>query len=130
MTASLLPLCLRQEQFAQVLSYLSVYRSYLWQCVLPTPERNQTIRDVLELHRHLEKEQEPGDEGSVLLVVNVQERQILQQVFWGLTQVYARATPSEQRSQALGEIASLCALVERLGHSSQQARGVERRGEI
>ena len=122
--------CLRQEQFEQVLAYLSIYRSYLWQWVLPTPERNQTIRDVLALHQHLEKEHEPGDEGSVLLVVSVQERQILQQVFWGLTQVYAKAAPSEQRTRALGEVASLLALVERASRSSSQARCVHKRGGI
>ena len=111
--------CLRQEQFAQVLAYLSAYRSYLWQWVLPTPERNQTIRDVLALHRHLEKEHEPAEEGSVLLVMSVQDRQIVQQVFWGLTQVYAKAAPSEQRTRAIGEVASLLALVERSGRAPQ-----------
>ena len=119
MMQSLLTLCVRQEQCTHLLASLSTYRSYLWQCVLPTPERNQTIRDVLALHRHLEQEQEPGEAGSILFIVNAEQRHLLQQVLRDLVQVYGRAAPSEQRMQILGEVACLRVLVERIGRAPQ-----------
>jgi hypothetical protein len=103
---------LTQRQLTQLLAHCTTYRSYLWQYLLPSPERNQTLRVIQSLQGRLEKAQEQGREG-VDLSLTAEERSTIKQFLSGITQLYGAAPPSEQRTQKLGEITGLRLLVER-----------------
>lgn len=100
-----------RQQVAQLMAYLTAYRSYLWQCVIPTPERNQTIRSIQAMQGRLEREQEQG-QAEIILTLTGEEGNTLKQVLRGLIHLHGTARPSEQRTQALRELASLRLLVE------------------
>jgi hypothetical protein len=109
---------LTQHQMAQLLAYCTTYRSYLWQYLLPSPERNLTLRGVQSLQGRLEKAQEQGREG-INLSLSAEERSAVKQLLSGLTQFYGAAPPSEQRTRMLGELTVLRLLVERTFRQTQ-----------
>ena len=108
---------LNSQQLAQLIGYCAAYRSYLWQHVLPTPERNQTVRGLQGLQGRLEKAQE---QATVLaLPLCPEEKTALTQLFRGMTQYYAAAPSSEERTRALGDLASLRMYIERASRQTQ-----------
>lgn len=107
---------LSRDQFAQLTAHLSAYRSYLWQSIMPTPERNQTIRSIQAMQGRLEQEQGKAD---IALCLTAEEASALKQLFSGLIQLYGTAPPSEQRMQTLAELTSLRLLVERTFRQTQ-----------
>lgn len=107
---------LNQHQIAQLMVHLTAYRSYLWQCVMPTPERNQTIRTIQAMQGRLELEQ---GQAEIILALTGEEGSTLKQVLSGLIHLHGTAQPSEQRTQTLGELAGLRLLVERTLRQTQ-----------
>jgi hypothetical protein len=107
---------LNQQQLAQLMAHLTSYRSYLWQRVMPTVERNQTIYTIQTMQGRLEQKQGQTDS---IFPVSREEGRILQQVLSGLMQLHGTAPPSEQRLHLLGEIAGLRMLVERTLRQTQ-----------
>lgn len=103
---------LNQYQVAQLITHLTAYRAYLWQQIIPTPERNQTVQTIQTLQGRLEQEQQQGHP-TLLFLLNREEGHTLQQTFRGLIQVHGTAPLSEQRLQTLGDIANWRVLVER-----------------
>jgi hypothetical protein len=104
-------------QVAQLTRYCTLYRSYLWQCVLPTPERNQMVRRLQVIQGRLEKVQEQGAT-EINLPLTAEEKATLQQLFRGLTQCTASEPPSEQRTRKLTELTTLRMHIERLGRQT------------
>jgi hypothetical protein len=105
-------------QRAQLTAHCTTYRAYLWQQVLPSPERNQTLRVIQSLQGRLEKAQEQG-QADINLSLTAEERSVVKQLLSGLTQFYGAAPPSEQRTQTLGELATFRLLVERTFRQTQ-----------
>lgn len=104
---------LNQQHFAQLMMYCTVYRSYLWQYVMPTPERNQALRDVQALQGRLERASEQG-QPEITLPLTDAEKGTLKQLFNGVTQFYGATPPSEQRIQQLAELTAFRVLIERM----------------
>jgi hypothetical protein len=109
---------LNPAQVAQLIGYCTVYRSHLWQSAMPTPERNQMIRGLQAFQGRLEKAQEQAQMGIALLVT-AEEKRALQQLFSGLIQCYGTAPPSEQRNQALGDLAECRTTIQRMLSQAQ-----------
>jgi hypothetical protein len=109
---------LNPAQVAQLADYCTAYRSYLWQAIMPTPERNQMIRSIQALQGRLEKAQEQAQAGIALLITT-EEKHTLKQLLSGLIQMYGNAPPSEQRNQALGELAECRIAIQRMLYQTQ-----------
>lgn len=106
-------LCLKRPQVQQLTAHLAAYRSYLWRAIMPTPERNQTIRFIQSMQGRLEQAQKQGQTQEIFLSLSAEERRALQQLLSELLQLYGSTPPCEQRTQTLGEVAGLRVLVER-----------------
>jgi hypothetical protein len=104
---------LTQQHLAQLTAYCAVYRSYLWQSLMPTPERNQAVREVQALQARIEKANETGL-AEVELSLTEGERNTIKQIFTGATQFYGAMPASEQRIQQLAEVTTFRVLVERM----------------
>ena len=111
-------LCLSRQQGTQLSAHCSAYRSYLWRCLLPSPERNQALRSIQALQGRLEQVQEQG-QADLAFFLSVEEGIILQQLFTVLMQQYGTMPPSEQRAKTLGEFVGLRLLVERTLRQAQ-----------
>ncbi|MGH2509426.1 MAG: hypothetical protein ACRDHZ_18770 [Ktedonobacteraceae bacterium] len=109
---------MNQQQVAQLMSHLTVYRAYLWQRVIPTPERNHTIHLMQTMQGRLAYEQQQGH-ADLTFPLSKEEAQTLQRVFSGLMRLHGNAPRSEQRLHMLGEIAALRVLVEHLLRQTQ-----------
>ena len=109
---------LNRQQAAQLATHCSAYRSYLWRCLMPSPERNQALRSIQGLQGRLEQLQEEGP-ADLALPLSMEEGTTLKQLFLVLMRQYGNAPPSEQRTKALGELASLRLLVERTLRQTQ-----------
>jgi hypothetical protein len=109
---------LQWYQRAQLTAHCTTYRAYLWQQVLPSPERNQRLRVIQSLQGRLEKAQEQGLV-DIDLCLTAEERSAVKQLLSELTQFYGAAPPSEQRTQKLGELAGLRLQIERTFRQTQ-----------
>lgn len=109
---------LNPAQIAQLIGYCTKYRSYLWQATMPTPERNQMIRSLQAFQGRLEKAQEQAQAG-IALPITIEEKYTLTQLLSGLIQCYGNAPPSEQRNQALGELAECRIAIQRMLYQTQ-----------
>lgn len=103
---------LNRQQGTQLAAYCSAYRSYLWHCLLPSPERNQALRSIQGVQGRLEQLQEQG-QAHLALPLSMEEGTTLKQLFIILMQQYGNAPPSAERNQKLGELGSLRVLIER-----------------
>lgn len=103
---------LNQQQATQLITYLTAYRSYLWQAVLPTPERNQMIRTIQALQGRLEPFQAGGQEQGTI-PVSREEGSALKQLLGELMKHYGATASPARPNQTLSEIAGLHLLVER-----------------
>ncbi len=104
---------LTQQQLAQLIAHCAVYRSYLWQHVMPTPERNQVLREIQALQGRFEKSYEQG-QAEIDLPLIEGEKGTIKQMFTGVTQFYGAAPSSEQRTQQLTELTTLRLVVEHM----------------
>ena len=105
-------------QVAQLIGYCTGYRSYLWQSVMPTPERNQTIRSIQALQAKLEKAQEQG-QAEMSLCLTEEEKNTLKLLLNEVIRLYGNAPPSAQRMQQLTEVAGLRIQLERAFRQTQ-----------
>src|SRR5579884_3604980 len=79
-------------QVAQLIGYCTGYRSYLWQSVMPTPERNQIIRSIQALQARLEKAQEQG-QAEIALFLTEEEKNTLKHLLNEVIRLYGSAPP-------------------------------------
>ncbi len=100
------------QHLAQLLAYCAVYRSYLWQYVAPSPERNQTMRGIQALQGRFAHAYEQG-QADIDLFFTGEEQGTIKQLFTGVTHFYGAAPSSEQRIQQLAALTTLRFLVER-----------------
>lgn len=105
-------LSLSQPQAEQLAHACAAYRSYAWQMLAPTPERNQTMRVAQAMQGRLAEMRTLGAEQCVLRI-SEEERQALRTVISTLIQVYGAEPPTPERTQLLGVLAALRALLER-----------------
>lgn len=103
---------LNGQQITRLMTYLTVYRSYLWQAVLPSPERNQVIRTIQMLQGRLEPLQATGQEQRTI-VLNREEGNTLKQILGELMRRYRTTAAWDRENPTLSELASLHLLVER-----------------
>src|SRR5215469_8139677 len=76
-TVSLLRLT--RLQVEQLTTHCTTYRSYLWRSLIPTPERNQTLRAIQALQGRLEKVK--GQESAdTALSLTAEEKNTLRQL--------------------------------------------------
>jgi hypothetical protein len=104
---------LNAAQVAQLIGYCTTYRSFLWRSALPTLERNQMLRSLQALQGRLEKAREHA-QVEIALLLTREEQHTLKQLLSGLIQMYGNAPPSEQRNQALGELAACRLAIQRM----------------
>src|SRR5215469_9281712 len=104
MSSTVSLLRLTRLQVGQLTTHCTTYRSYLWRSLIPTPQRNQTLRAIQALQGRLEKvkEQTQAD-----ITLTAEEKSTIKQLLSGMTQLYGAAPPSDQRSQQLAELATL-----------------------
>jgi hypothetical protein len=103
---------LNQPHVRQLMTHLTAYRSYLWQAVLPTPERNQVIRTIQALQGRLEPLQASGQEQGTIFV-SKEEGTALKQMLGELMRYYGATAARDRENPTLSEIAGLHVLVER-----------------
>lgn len=104
---------LNRTQADQLCRWCASYRAYAWQHLEPTPERNQTMKVAQAVQGRLTALQ-TGDAEALCLVVSEDEKQVLRQLISTLMQLSGAETASEERNRALGELASLRTLIERM----------------
>lgn len=100
------------HQWGQLIAYGVVYRSYLWQQVLPTPERNQEVRRMQALLGRLKTAVQGQADGALYL--DDEEVSTLKQLFAGVMRYYAAEPASARRIQQLAELTTLRVFVERM----------------
>ena len=103
---------LKQPHVRQLMTHLTAYRSYLWQAVLPTPERNQMIRTIQAFQGRLEALQASGQEQGTI-VFSKEEGTALKQLLGELMRHYGASAARDRENPTLSEIAGLHLLVER-----------------
>jgi hypothetical protein len=109
---------LNGQHVTQLMTHLASYRSYLWQAVLPTPERNQMIRTIQAVQGRLEPLQASGQE-YVALVLSKEEGATLKHILGELMRYYAASAARDRENPALSELAGLHLLVERSLRNTQ-----------
>ena len=103
---------LNQPQVCQLMTHLTAYRSYLWQAVLPTPERNQVIRTIQTFLGRLEPLEASGQEQGTI-VLSKEEGTALKQLLGEMMRRYGASAARDRENPTLSEIAGLHVLVER-----------------
>lgn len=103
---------MNHQQATQLMTHLTAYRSYLWQAMLPTPERNQLIRSIQALQGRLELLQAQGQE-QVAISLGKEERLTLRQTLGELMKLYGATAVPTRPNLTLSEVAGLHLLVER-----------------
>ncbi len=103
---------LSQQHIRQLMTHLTSYRSYLWQVVLPTPERNQMIRTIQAVQGRLESLQ-ASEQEYVTLALSKEEGATLKHILGELMRYYGATAARDRENPALSEIAGLHLLVER-----------------
>ena len=106
------------QEFAQLATYCAVYRSYLWQSMLPSSERNQLLRALQALQGRLEKVQGQEQEEQSLPLTS-EEKGIIRQLLSGLLTIYGNTQSSEERTRTLGELGGLRVRIGRMIRSTQ-----------
>ncbi len=104
-------LILSQSQAEQLFHVCAAYRSYAWQTLPPTPERNHLMRAAQAVQGRLAETRACCAE-SLLFALTEEERQALRVVMRTLMQVYGAETPAVGRNRLLGELAALRVLFE------------------
>jgi len=103
---------LNGQQVTQLMTHLVAYRSYLWQAVLPTPERNQVIRTIQAFQGRLEPLQASGQEQGTIFV-SKEEGIALKKMLGELMRYYGATAARDRENPNLSEVAGLHVLVER-----------------
>ena len=109
-------LTLSQSQVEQLAQACAAYRSYAWQMLVPTQERNQTMREAQALQGRL-AELRALDAEQCVLRLSGEQRQALRVVLTTLIQVYGAEPAIPERIQGLGALAALRAALERSWHT-------------
>lgn len=107
-----------QQQATQLMTHLTAYRSYLWQAMLPTPERNQLIRSIQAFQGRLDPLQVQRQE-KVAIALNKEERSTLRQILGELMKLYGATAAPARSNPTLSEVAGLHLLIERTFRRTQ-----------
>jgi hypothetical protein len=110
---------LSQQQVSQLLASCTSYRSHIWRTIPPSPERNQVLRVIQSLQGRLVAGQEQAV-GELSLVISQEEGRALRQMLTTMLTLYGQESASHQRTQRLGEVASLRLLLEQTLRQRQE----------
>ncbi len=111
MTAMALTLHLGQAHAEQLAGMCAAYRTHAWHALEPTPERNQTMRAIQAVQGRLSQACAQRTE-TLHLTLCAEEKQALRQMMCVLMQARGAEPASEERNQALGELAVLRMVLE------------------
>ncbi len=106
-----------QQQAALLIGYCKLYRAYLWQQVIPTTERNTTLRGIQDVQSRLVEKQE---EQSIAFQLTLVELASLKQLCTDLLHYYAHSTLPD-RAQKLRELGGLHIFLNRSAKHRTQA---------
>lgn len=100
------PLQLTRDQASRLQAYLQTYRRYAFASLLPSVERNTTLRVLQTMQGKLI---EVMDQQTVLLqlVLTREEMTTLKAIITELLALYARQPESAERTAMLGDLAAL-----------------------
>jgi hypothetical protein len=103
-TAPLFPM--NREQATRLQSYIQMYRQYAFSTLMPSVERNTTLRTLQVIQG---KVIEAMDQNTPVLQVlfTREERVVLKAVASELLQLSARQPESKERLETLGDLAAL-----------------------
>lgn len=105
-------LLLPPGQIGLLAEVCATYRSYAWQNLPPTPERNQTLKAVQAVQGRLAVLRAWGDE-PIRLMVHQEEISALRLMLRTLMQAWGRQLPSPVRDRYLATLAQVRLLLER-----------------
>ena len=111
MTEMALTLELGQVQAEQLAGMCATYRTHAWRALEPTAERNQSMRAVQAVQGRISQARAAGG-ATVQVMLCAEERRVLRQMLRVLMQARGTESASEQRNQALGELAGLRMVLE------------------
>jgi hypothetical protein len=106
-----------QQQAALLIDYCKSYRAYLWQQVIPTTERNTTLRAIQEVQSRLVEKQE--EQATVFQLTPV-ELASLKQLCTDLLHYYGHSTLPD-KTKKLQELAGLHIFLNRSAKRHTQA---------
>jgi Trp operon repressor len=106
MMSTVPPFPMNREQATRLQSYIQTYRQYAFSAMMPSVERNTTLR-ILQVIQG--KVIEAMDQKMPVLQVLLtrEERVVLKSVASELLQLSARQPESEERLETLGDLAAL-----------------------
>ncbi|HEY0756866.1 MAG TPA: hypothetical protein VGD98_23135 [Ktedonobacteraceae bacterium] len=107
---------LSPTQAEQLAHACAAYRSYAWQQLPPTQERNHLMKMAQAVQGRLLETQAAQTAAPVLRLTS-EERQALRVIISVLMQVYGLQSPSVARNRWLGDLAALRILFERSRHN-------------
>ena len=109
---------LSHMQAAQLSHVCAAYRSYAWQVLPPSAERNQTMRVAQAVQGRVSELRTGGTE-PLPLVMTEEERQALRAMVNTLVQGYTAEPATVERNQLLGDLVLVRALLERGSRQTQ-----------
>ncbi len=100
------PFPMNREQATRLQSYIQMYRQYAFSTLMPSVERNTTLRTLQVIQG---KVIEAMDQNTPVLQVlfTREERVVLKAVASELLQLSARQPESKERLETLGDLAAL-----------------------
>lgn len=111
-------LSLDPSQADQLSWWCARYRSYAWQHLEPTPERNQVMKVAQAVQGRISALRSGGAEARWLMI-SADEKQALRHLISTLIQASGAEAASEDRNRVLGELASLRIRIERMAHQTE-----------
>ncbi len=109
-TSHTLPLS--QPQAEQLAQACAIFRSYAWQQLDPSEERNRLMKAGQSVQGRVSQQHTGGVE-PLWLTITEDERSSLRVILSTLMQVYGTEPASSTRNQTLGDLATLRVLLER-----------------
>jgi hypothetical protein len=105
---------LNQQQVEQLMAHCTAYRTYLWQHLLPSSERNQSLRVIQALQGRLLTSSQKHAQAEIALSLSAEEGTILKHLFSVLMKLCETEAASEKCTHMLAEMAALRLLLERV----------------
>jgi hypothetical protein len=111
-------LLLNPTQAAQLSQVCVAYRSYAWQALSPSAERNQTMRAAQAIQGRVSELRAAGKE-PLSFAMTEEERQAVRSMVSTLMQAYAAEPATVERNRLLGNLVLVRTLLERGSRHTQ-----------
>lgn len=100
------PFALSREQATRLQAYIQFYRQYAFSSLLPSVERNNTLRLLQLVQGKIIQILDQGP-GRLQLILSCEERTMLKAVATDLLLLWSRQPESPERLTTLGDLAAL-----------------------